>query len=46
VEAVVLVIDVELILKVIFTTLSHPLAVEYVCEYTPAVDAVPPHGNA
>ena len=32
IDAVLFVIDVELMLKVIFTTLSQPLAVEYVFE--------------
>ena len=45
VDAVVFVIDVELMLNVMFTILSQPLTVVYVCEYTPAVEAVPPHGK-
>ena len=46
VEAVKLVVKVASILSVMFTTESQPLVVVYVLEYVPAVEAVPPHGNA
>ena len=45
IDAVLFVINVELIVSTIFTTLSQPLAVEYVCVYVPAIVAVPPHGK-
>ena len=40
-----MVVKIASILSVMFTTESQPLAVVYVLEYVPAVEAVPPHGN-
>ena len=45
IEAILFVINVVLIVSVIFTMLSQPLDVEYVCVYVPTVIAVPPHGK-